>query len=444
MSIQLSGLGGFDSASLVSQLVDVANKPLRDIDAKKALVDNASSTLTTFSNRLSTLKANATALSTASGFTSMAATSSDPAIVPSVTGAASASSYTINVTQLAKAQKTRSDSQVSATTALGQAGTFSITVGGGQEYSVTVAATDTLADLATKIGQSGARVNAGIINTGSGYRLSIQGIDTGAANSVTFGQTGSVSLGFEKPENAVEAAQDALLTVDGLAISRPTNQITEAIPGVTLALTKTTTTPATLSLAGDSASLKTKIQGFVSAYNDIVNAGHTASGYGSQKATNSVLRADPAIRRSLDRIAQIASGQVAGTSANYKSLSSVGISLSRDGIMSFDATKLDAALAKDPGAVQKLFITDSASGATGMMKTLADAVSDLITGDGAAVKNRIDALGRQSRTLVDSRAAKEARVAKYEAQLKRQFSNLDLAMAKYQSMASQISSLSSE
>lgn len=443
MAIQLSGLGGFDSASVVDQLVQVANQPLKELDTKKALVDQASSTLTLFSNRLSTLKANATALSTPSGFTSMAATSSDGAIVPSVTGSATASSYAISVTQLAKAQKTRSDSQASATTALGMDGDFTIKVGNGQTYTVAVKATDTLSDLASKIGQSGARVTAGIINTGSGYRLSVQGVDSGAANAITFGQTGTVALGFEKPANAVEPAQDALLTVDGLAISRPTNQISEAIPGVTLALTKTTTSPVTLGVAGDSSSLKTKISSFVSAYNDIVNAGHTASGYGTTKASNSVLRADPAIRRSLDKIASVVTGLVPGSTGNYRSLSSIGISVNRDGIMSFDGAKLDAALQKDPSAVQRLFVTDAATGATGMMKTLADSVNALITGDGAAVKGRIDALGAQSRRITDSRAAKEVRVARYEQQLKKQFSELDIAMSRYQSMSSTITGMSS-
>src|SRR5690349_9946660 len=99
MAVQLSGLGGFDSAGVVSQLVEIAKQPLRDIDTNKSLVDSASLTVSSFASKLTALKNAATALATPSGFLSMAATSSDGAIVPSVTGSAVASSYTVEVSQ---------------------------------------------------------------------------------------------------------------------------------------------------------------------------------------------------------------------------------------------------------------------------------------------------------------------------------------------------------
>jgi flagellar hook-associated protein 2 len=373
----------------------------------------------------------------------MAATSSDAGIVPTVTGAAVASSFTVNVTHLARAQKTRSDAQSSATAALGQAGDLSIKVGSGAALNVSVLPTDSLADIATKISQSGARVSASVINAGGSYRLSIQGLDTGAANSISFAETSGLALGLSTPANTYETAQDAQLTIDGLAVTRPTNSVADVIPGVTLALTKTTTSPATVRVAGDTTSLKTKINALVSAYNDIVNTGHNVSGYGTTKAQNPVLAADRGIRRSLDTISSLISGIVPGSSGTHRSLASVGLTLSRDGVLSFDGAKLDAALEKDPDAVRRLFVTDTALGATGVMKTLGTAIDNLITGDSGAVKNRIDGLAAQSKRLVDSRSKKEESLKQYEQQLRRQFSNLDIAMSRYQSMASALTGLGS-
>jgi flagellar hook-associated protein 2 len=443
MAVQLAGLGGFDSSAVITQLVDLASKPLTDLDTKKAQVDSASTTLGSFSTRLTTLKSAATALATTSGFSSMTASSTNTGIVTSVTGSAVASSYKVEVTHLAKAMKLRSDAQASATTALGQTGTLGLTIGAGTPLSISVSATDTLADVASKINQSGARVSAAIINAGGSYRLSVQGLDSGAANTVSFNETTGVNLGLSKPANLVETAQDARLLVDDLVVTRPTNQIADAIPGVTLALTKTTTEPATVSIASDSTALKTKINAFISAYNDAVQIGHNISGYGSTKATNPVLAADRGVRRSLDTISRLASGLIPGASASYGSLASVGISLSRDGVMSLDATKFDAALTKDATAVRKLFVTDAASGATGLMKTMSDAINGLITGDGAAIKGRIDALTAESKRLTDTRVKKEERVAAYEQQLRRQFATLDQAMSRYSSMSSAISGIGS-
>jgi len=285
------------------------------------------------------------------------------------------------------------------------------------------------------------RVSAGIVNAGGSYRLTIQGLDTGAANSFTLTETSGLSLGLATPANTYETAQDAQLKVDGLAVTRPTNSIADAIPGVTLALTKTTTSAATVRTSGDSSSLKTKLTALVSAYNDIVNTGHTIAGYGSTKAANPVLAADSSVRRSLDRISSLVTGIVSGATGSYKSLATVGLSLSRDGLMSFDATKFDAALEKDPSSVRRLFVTDTATSATGVMKTLADTIDNLITGDSGPVKSRLAALTKQSTSLTDQRAKKAERVTAYEQQLRKQFSNLDIAMSRYNSMASTLTGI---
>lgn len=440
MPIQLSGLGGFDSASLVSQLVAVAQKPVAALTSKKGQVDSASVTLNTFSSKLGTLKNAANALSTTSGFVSMAATSTDTSLVGSVTGNATPGSYSVNVTQLAKAQKMRSDAQASSTTALGQAGDLTLQIGTGDPLTIAVTATDTLTDIASKINRSGGRISAGIINAGGSFRLSLQGLDSGAANAVTVTEGGSINLGLTKPANIVDTAQDAKLTVDGLDITRPTNSVADAIPGVTMALTKVTTSPATLTIAGDSSALKAKLSSFVSAYNDIVNSVHTSTGYGSAKASNSVLAGEPALRRTLDQISALATGPVTGASSNYRSLGSVGFSLNKDGTMTLDGTKLDAALAKDSAAVSRLFVTDTASGATGLMKTIADTVTSLTATNGL-ISTRQTALSAQSKQISKSIDDKQKRIDDYEAGLKKQFADLDQAMSKYSSMSSALGAI---
>jgi flagellar hook-associated protein 2 len=442
MPIQLTGLGGFDSGNVISQLVQIAQKPLQEIDRRKAQIDSASSTLTAFSSKLSTLKNAATSLSSSSGFTSMAATSSDAGLVPSVTGLALQSSYTIDVTQLAKAQKSRSGSQVSASTALGQTGDLTLQVGSGSAVTVSVAATDKLTDIASKINQAGLRVSASVVNAGGSFRLIVQGLDTGAANAVSLTESNGLALGLGTPASTYEPAQDAVLTVDGLPVTRPTNSVADAVPGVTLALTKTTSAPATVRISADSGALKTKISAFIAAYNDIVQTGQNAAGYGSIKAQNPVLAADRGIRRALDRISSITSAPVAGTSGEFSTLASIGITRTRDGILSLDGAKFDAALTKDADAVRKIFVTDTTLGATGVMKTLSDGIDALITDTAGPVKSRIDGLVKQSKALVDSRLKKAERVDAYEQQLRRQFAKLDQAMSKYNAMSGALAGLS--
>ena len=95
---------------------------------------------------------------------------------------------------------------------------------------------------------------------GSAYRLQVRGLDTGAANAITFSETGTAldlngTGATASSGKTVQSATDASLTIDGFTVTRPTNQITGVVQGVTLALTSTTSTPATVTVAGDASSL---------------------------------------------------------------------------------------------------------------------------------------------------------------------------------------------
>ena len=437
----ISGLSGFDSSGLVTQLVTVASAPLTAIANKKGLVDSATSSMSTFSTYLTTLKSAAAALSSSSGFSSMAASSSDPSIVASVTGNATASSYSIDVTQLAKEQKSRSDAQTSATTALGKAGDLTFQIGSGAPTTVSVVATDSLTDVVNKINQTGLRVSASLINAGGSYSMQLQGLDTGAANAVTVTEGTGIALGLNKATNQVQAAQDAKLTIDGLPISRPTNSISGAIGGVTLALTNTTTSTATLNVNADSSALQTKISAFVSAWNAVVSSAHSSTGYGTVKATNSVLSGDPAVGGVLNMMNASINGVVAGASASYSSLSSVGLKHNTDGTLAFDTTVFSTAIQNDASAVRKLFVTDTATGATGVMSGLSTKLDATMNDPYGLIKARIASFTAQSKALETSFEKKQTYITSYQTQLKAQFAALDSIMAKYSSEATQISGI---
>lgn len=441
MPVQLTGLGGFDSSGVISQLVAIAKKPAEALAARKQQVDSASTTMSQFSSRIGTFKINANSLADAAGYSSYSVTSSDTSVVASANGSAQAGNYDIAVTQLATAQKLRGDAQSSGSAPLGMTGTLSIQVGTNTAVGVTVAATDTLGDIATKISASGAKVSASVLFDGTNYRLAVQGLDSGVANAFTISQSG-LDLGLANPANINQQALDAKFTVDGLPITRSTNQVTGVIPGVTLALTKTGAT-STIRVASDTTTLKQKIGFLVSSYNDLVNASHTATGYSGTKATNPVLAGDPSMRRTVDTLARIVSSAVPGASGSFTSLGSVGLTLASNGTLSLDSTKFDAAIAKDPDSVRRLFITDTGLGATGIMKTLATTADSFVNGSSSPIKARMDALAALSKNIDESANKKLDAVDAYEQQLKKQFAALDIAMSKYNTMSAAISGIGS-
>jgi len=69
------------------------------------------------------------------------------------------------------------------------------------------------------------------------------------------------------PRKALAEAGDAVITVDGVDVTRPTNDITDVLPGVTLNLKNPSDTPVTLTVKHDVEGIKKQIMGLVGAYN---------------------------------------------------------------------------------------------------------------------------------------------------------------------------------
>lgn len=70
-----------------------------------------------------------------------------------------------------------------------------------------------------------------------------------------------------RPRNAVSTAGDAVLSIDGIEVTRPTNTIDDLIPGVTLNLQRPSDTPVRLDVEPNREAAKEAIIGLVGTYN---------------------------------------------------------------------------------------------------------------------------------------------------------------------------------
>jgi flagellar hook-associated protein 2 len=275
----------------------------------------------------------------------------------------------------------------------------------------------------------------------------VSGTKTGSSEAITFDESSltssGYSLGLSTAANTIQQAQDARLSVGGVPVTSATNLVTSAIPGVSLAITQPTTSPATVTIAGDSSSLLTQVQSFVSAYNDVVSSGHTTAGYGSTAASNTLLQADGAIRSSLDQLGQLVSEQVPGTSGAYTTLGSVGISLNTDGTLSFDSSTFSAALQSDPSSVERLLVTDSSNGSTGVMGALGSAIDSLTDPAGGAIQAEINGFQTRSTQLGSEISDAQQRSSQYQTQLQNEFSQMNTQLAQYKTIMSSLDNGSS-
>jgi flagellar hook-associated protein 2 len=434
----LSGVGsGIDTSSLISGLVNADSGRLSALKTKQTSTNSAISTLSDISTSLGTLQTAVAALSTASGVGSFAGTSSSPAIAVSTSGNAQPGAYSMNVTQLAKAQRTYSNTYAAANTALGQDGTLSIQVGTGAATSINIAGSDTLDQVASKINSAGGRVSASVFYDGSAYRLQISGLDTGKDNALTFTQS-NLDLGLNVAANTVQKAQNSIVNIDGFDVQRSTNQVVGAIAGVTLALTATTTAPVDVTVAADSKGLATKIQSIVTAYNSVLSKINSAAGKGATKAGNSELASDSTLRGITNRLSSAL--QTVNGSGKYNTLGSVGMSLQRDGTLSLDTAKLNAAVTADPSAVTALFAGTSST-SSGVMGSLTSAIKAYNqTGTGLLTQRQTD-LQNRVKTMTNSVNREQDRLDRYQVLLQKQFTAMDTTVTANNSNMSYLSRL---
>jgi flagellar hook-associated protein 2 len=225
-----------------------------------------------------------------------------------------------------------------------------------------------------------------------------------------------------------------------LSITSASNTTTNVIPGVTLTLTKADpNTAITVDLATDGAAMTKKISDFVDAANAILKEIHALTDYDAAAKKSGVLGADGAVRRLASQILSDFSNAVGGATA-----SSAGIQLDRNGLITLDKTKLEAAYAANPAKVQALFFSADplAPGIAQRIEKTADRADDRVFG---VLTNAIEGRRSQVRNLDLKIADWDVRLARKEAMLRRQFSALETALGASQSqgnwLAGQISGL---
>ena len=192
-TISSPGIGsGIDVSSIVSQLVALDRAPLTQLQAAAKTTQTKLSTYGTITSQFSALSDAASKLGSATGWNAVNATSSNAAAIGvTVSAGTAATSVTMEVSQLAKAQSAASTAVPtgtgtgagSMTIELGAWTGSSFTAGSASPVSITInAGEDSLTEIAAKINDAGAGVTATVLRDASGERLLVRSKDTGAEN----------------------------------------------------------------------------------------------------------------------------------------------------------------------------------------------------------------------------------------------------------------------
>ncbi|WP_156373485.1 flagellar filament capping protein FliD [Pseudorhodoferax sp. Leaf267] len=457
MAISSAGIGsGLEVEDIITKLVALEKKPLEGLEKKAETIGTKISTYSNIKSLMSTMEDAASKLALDSGWNTLAVKSSnDKAVSVSVTGIASATSFSVGVQQLAKAQSTVSTS-IAAGASIGSgtltlelgawnAGVF--TAGTAAAVSVTVGASDTLAQVAAKINDSGSGVVATVLSDASGERLMLRSKETGAVSGFRItaandtSDTGLSRLAFDlaaptqgMAANAYQVGQDAKATVNGIAVTSSKNQLTGTIPGLTISLNEVTAVDADAMITStvDKAAMTKNIQEFVDAYNAINTLLAESTKYDDATKTRGDLQGDGTAVGLRNSMRSVLTGGSEGSV--FKTLSDIGISLGRDGNLTVNGSKLSTSL-DDLDNVKKLFIQRDESGAsTGIAAKMKAYVGNALSFDGL-INSKTDALARESDRNLEQQDKINKRAEVSEARLRKTYTALDVKMGSLQALA---------
>ena len=458
-SISFGGLGnGVDFGQVVDQLVKVQHLPIDALTQKKTTLQSKLTEYGSLTDKLLALQTAGDSLRLSTAFDRSSTTVSDPtALTASAASTTTPGSYLIRITQLAQSHQITNKGATavaSSTTDIvsGASATFTFHVGTGTDKTVTLSDTATLQDLQTGINDLGAGVTASIINAGSdttpAYRLILTATASGESNGITI-VTDGTTLDFTNGGgtggvDTLQAAQDAIAivgdpTLNPVTLQRSSNVITDAIPGVTLSLTNTTgTSTVSVNVTRDNSAVKTNIQNFVKAYNDIVTFVNKDTAYDVTTKTGATLYNETSVKGFVSQLRSALSAPIGGLTT-YGSVGEIGFQTNRDGTITVDNTKLDGALNSNYNAVKSLFINQTTvAGVAQRVNQAIDAMNSAVSG---SLTGRKNALTGQINSLTDQISRKETDLSAYEERLKIQYAKLDSLLSQLQGQTTYLNSL---
>ncbi|KTC95480.1 flagellar filament capping protein FliD [Legionella feeleii] len=382
-----SGVGsGLDVKGIVDALVQADITPTKNrLDKQEASITTQLSALGQIKSALSNLQTSMIKLSNINQFYALKSSVSDTSIVSaSVNNDASAGQYQIVVQTIATKQNLASSSYINSSSTVGNGsitidfGTYSnsntVFTANPDKQSVTIniaPGQDSLSAIRDAINNSGSGVQANIVKDSSGYRLTLSSPETGQSLAMRISvidndgtnnnSTGLSALAFDPTigNNSLTqttVAKDSQVSINGLLLTQSSNQLKNAIEGVTIDLKKAQPgTLVDLTIANNDSQLTNAVNEFIKQYNDTMTTINSLTSYNAETKKGGTLQADSGVRTLKLNLSKILGEPVAKSGSTVLTLADIGIKTNKQGLLEMDSDKFNTAVANNYDAIAALF-----------------------------------------------------------------------------------------
>jgi len=319
------------------------------------------------------------------------------------------------------------------------------TRGDGSTFTVglVVQAGDTMDDLLARLNDpvtglgAGARPATALM--GSDGRIRVADSEGGASRlGLSFevvradgstGSMGSTSVETAGRERQLQEGRDAIIRVDGTEYVRSTNTITDVISNVTLSLaTAEAGTEVELDISRDLDGAAEAMQELVTAYNEV------RSFFDEQRQLDAPLYGNSLVRGVVDSFTAALRTEATGNTT-YSRATLTGVTLDRNGGLTFDASKFKEALGAAPAEIEALF---GFTGIGGAFVTATDKATAFGTG---TISNQLNSILESTQRLQKQESDARQRLEDRRAALVEQFTQMEAALSRLNAQGSALAGL---
>ena len=365
---------GLDIPKLSSDLASAEVAGRKDLATKKqTAADSAISGLASLRATMSKLNTEIAGLMNRTDLGWSATSSLASEIVPTFTPGAAPSALRAEVVVQSMARE-----QLSMTPARSPAGiavgTGSITLQFGSRASGSfvpdadnpgvvvpiVSGANSLAGIAAAIKKADPRLQATVLTTSQGERLSLRG-PSGENFAFTLSAVDDSGTGLSSMVSSLvtsQQASDATITVDGATVHSQTNQFSEVLPGVSLDISKSSVgRVATVETAMTTSQLSDGVTAFVEQLNALGKELGTLTKKGTEGGPSGPLAGDSVARQLVQTLRGLSSVPLITPDGDAMTLAELGVRTNRDGTLMVDTAVLNRVLAANPARVAAVLHT---------------------------------------------------------------------------------------
>ncbi|WP_028694547.1 flagellar filament capping protein FliD [Pseudomonas cremoricolorata] len=443
----VSGIGSnIDTQAIVQALVNSQKAP------KQAQINTqtlkATTTLSSIGKVQAALDAFRGALQTmtdSNTFSGLSVKSSDEkvATVKAGNGAANGT-FSLVVENLATASKVSTqvyaDGAGSVVNKTDATTTLSITQS-GKTYDLKVTPGMTLQQVRDNINSQFGTVglSANVLTDANGSRLVVTSTKMGEGSDITLGGSSGIDTGYTQ----ITAPANAKYLLDGIAMSSKSNDISDAVSGLSITLTGATPetgtskerSPIYLSLSTSAPTLKSGVQGFIDTYNALMTTINTETKVTKGADGNPVagaLTGDATMRGLVTSIRNELS-QLSGQGA-FKSLAQFGVTTSQDGgLLSLDDKKWSAAAATNIADLTSVF-----NGKDGLLARMKNATESFAKANTGTLAERTKTLTENLNKLTTEQSKLDERMTALQKTLQDKYNAMDTLVAQLRAQSNSV------